>query len=158
MPCNANLAQNFQHGTRLAILSGHDCTLQAAMERVHLLPAALRALSAALLADHKVGRGQQQQPQHSATHHLCAKLLAHPRAPIFLDAVFDAVRTLYRMVGEHYLPGGVFSHHHCYNYSSPQPQHPPAVRAQCASRALLSAADTACGCTSCAPSCQRFAP
>ena len=71
----------------------------AAAERVHLLPAALRALSGVLLADHKVGRGQQQQ-QRSSTHHLCAKLLAHPRADIFLDVVFDAVRTLYRMVSD----------------------------------------------------------
>ena len=85
----------WQFSVPSAILQ-RDC----AAERVHLLPAALRALSAALLADHKVGRGQQQQQQRSATHHLCAKLLAHPRADIFLDVVFDAVRTLYRMVSD----------------------------------------------------------
>ena len=60
---------------------------------MQLLPAALRALSAALQADCK-GRRQQQ----GGTQVLCLKLLAHPRADVFLDVVFDATRTLYRMV------------------------------------------------------------
>ena len=60
---------------------------------MQLLPAALRALSAALLADCR-GRSQQR----GGTHALCLKLLAHPRADVFLDVVFDATRTLYRMV------------------------------------------------------------
>ena len=67
--------------------------LQEAAERVQLLPAALRALSAALLAD---GKGSKHPG--GATHALCKRLLAHPRAEVFLDVVFDAVRTLYRMV------------------------------------------------------------
>ncbi len=49
--------------------------VQEATGRVQLLPAALRALSAALLADCK-GR---RQPQ-GGTQALCLKLLAHPRA------------------------------------------------------------------------------
>ena len=107
------LALQCRHGIRLPMwaVPGQPhwpvLILQDAAERVHLLPAALRALSAVLLADHKVGRGQQQQ-QRSATHHLCAKLLAHPRADIFLDVVFDAVRTLYRMVSDPSPP----PHHH----------------------------------------------
>lgn len=60
---------------------------------MQLLPAALRALSAALLAD---GKGSKHPG--GATHALCTRLLAHPRAEVFLDVVFDAVRTLYRMV------------------------------------------------------------
>ena len=60
---------------------------------MQLLPSALRALSAALLANCK-GRRQD----HSGTHALCMKLLAHPRASVFLDVIFDATRTLYRMV------------------------------------------------------------
>lgn len=60
---------------------------------MQLLPSALRALSAALLADCKCSR----QP-HSGTHALCLKLLAHPRASVFLDVLFDATRTLYRKV------------------------------------------------------------
>ncbi len=60
---------------------------------MQLLPAALRALSAALQTDCK-GRKQQQ----SGTHTLCLKLLAHPRADVFLDVVFDATRNLYRLV------------------------------------------------------------
>ena len=60
---------------------------------MQLLPAALRALSAALLAD---GKGSKHSG--GVTHALCTRLLAHPRAEVFLDVVFDAVRTLYRMV------------------------------------------------------------
>ena len=67
--------------------------MQEAIGRVQLLPAALRALSAALQADCK-GRRQQQ----GGTQALCLKLLAHPRTDVFLDVVFDATRTLYRMV------------------------------------------------------------
>lgn len=66
---------------------------------MQLLPAALRALSAALLAD---GKGRWQQ--HGGMHVLCLKLLAHPRAAVFLDVVFDATRTLYRMVSACFLP------------------------------------------------------
>lgn len=68
--------------------------MQEATERVQVVPAALRALSAALLADFKGGR----QQRHGTSHALCTKLLAHPRSDVFLDVVFDAVRTLYRMV------------------------------------------------------------
>lgn len=34
---------------------------------------------------------------------LAAKLLAHPRSPIFLDVVFDSIRTIYRMVRQHWM-------------------------------------------------------
>ena len=68
--------------------------MQEAVGRVQLLPAALRTLSAALQAESK-GRKQQQLGD---THALCLKLLGHPRADVFLDVVFDATRTLYRMV------------------------------------------------------------
>lgn len=66
---------------------------QEALDRAATVPTALRALTIGLLPA-SVTIHMQQRHWHS----LCNNLLVHPRSVIFIDAVFDAVRTIYRMV------------------------------------------------------------
>ncbi|EIE21981.1 hypothetical protein COCSUDRAFT_66773 [Coccomyxa subellipsoidea C-169] len=82
---------------------------EEALDRAATVPTALRALTIGLLPA-SVTIHMQQRHWHS----LCNNLLVHPRSVIFIDAVFDAVRTIYRMVrvamekGSNDLPGLAF--------------------------------------------------
>ena len=66
---------------------------QEALDRAATVPTALRALTIGLLP---VSANVHMQQRH--WHILSNNLLLQPRSVNFVDAVFDAIRTIYRMV------------------------------------------------------------
>lgn len=66
---------------------------QEALDRAATVPIALRALTIGLLP---VSANVHMQQRH--WHILSNNLLLQPRSVVFVDAVFDAIRTIYRMV------------------------------------------------------------
>ncbi|CAL8471502.1 g11044 [Coccomyxa elongata] len=73
--------------------AAEDNRIEEAMERAATVPTALRALTIGLLP---VSANIHMQQKH--WHSLSRIVLLQPRSIIFVDAVFDAIRTIYRMV------------------------------------------------------------
>ncbi len=67
------------------------CALQEALDRASLVPGALRALAYAFTA--VAAEPAQGDPQLNWDS-IADTLLQHPRGPVLLEVVFDAVRTL----------------------------------------------------------------
>ncbi|KAK9811831.1 hypothetical protein WJX72_010937 [[Myrmecia] bisecta] len=72
--------------------------IQEALRRAALVQAALETLICGLQPSADLGL------MRVSWQGLCKRLFAHPRLPLFLDAAFDAVRTLLRMVRAALLP------------------------------------------------------
>ena len=86
-----------QGSLRVTGLMRAACAAQEALERASLVPGCLRALAACTLCA-LGGEPPPRQLGHADWQALAAALLRQPSAPLLLDALCDAVRTLYRMV------------------------------------------------------------